>query len=70
MYADIVTDIDGHYGDTSFWDANWKNRGGELTGQNNPSIRAGRIQVLNGIDRKRFTEFFTDLMTRPTHRST
>jgi hypothetical protein len=26
MYIDIVTHNDGHYGDTSFWDANWKRR--------------------------------------------
>ncbi len=24
MYIDIVTHNDGHYGDTSFWDADWK----------------------------------------------
>ena len=70
MYIDIVTHNDGHYGDTSFWDANWKNEGGELAGQNNPAIKAGRVQVLNGIDKKRFRELFTDLMTRPINRST
>jgi purine nucleosidase len=68
MYIDIVTHNDGHYGDTSFWDANWKNEGGELSGQNNPSIKAGRVQVLNGIDKERFRELFTDLMTRPINR--
>ncbi len=67
MYVDIVTHNDGHYGDTSFWDANWKdaNVGTELAGQNNPSPKAGRVQVLNGIDKKRFRELFVDLMTRP-----
>ena len=69
MYIDIVTHNDGHYGDTSFWDANWKDRSDELAGQNNPSIKAGRVQVLNGIDKKRFRELFTDLMTRPINRS-
>jgi purine nucleosidase len=69
MYIDIVTHNDGHYGDTSFWDANWKDEGGELSGQNNPSSKAGRVQVLNGIDKKRFRELFTDLMTRPINRS-
>jgi purine nucleosidase len=69
MYLDIVTHNDGHYGDTSFWDADWKDRGGELSGQNNPAIKAGRVQVLNGIDKKRFRELFTDLMTRPTRSS-
>jgi purine nucleosidase len=69
MYIDIVTHNDGHYGDTSFWDANWKDNAGELSGQNNPSIKAGRVQVLNGIDKKRFRELFTDLMTRPINRS-
>lgn len=65
MHIDIVTHNDGHYGDTSFWDADWKDRGGELAGQNNPAIKAGRVQVPNGIDKKRFRELFTDLMTRP-----
>jgi inosine-uridine nucleoside N-ribohydrolase len=69
MYVDIVTHNDGHYGDTSFWDGNWRDQGGELAGQNNPSIKAGRVQVLNGIDKKRFRELFTDLMTRPINRS-
>jgi len=71
MYIDIVTHDDGHYGDTSFWDSNWKERG-ETTafpGQNNPSIKAGRVQVLNGLDKKRFRELFVDLMTRPINRS-
>ena len=71
MYIDIVTHDDGHYGDTSFWDGDWKKRG-ETTafpGQNNPSIKAGRVQVLNGLDKKRFRELFVDLMTRPINRS-
>jgi len=68
MFVDIVTHNDGHYGDTSFCDADWKNDRGELSGQNNPSIKAGRVQVLNGIDKKRFRELFTDLMTRPINR--
>ncbi|HTC63238.1 MAG TPA: nucleoside hydrolase [Candidatus Saccharimonadales bacterium] len=69
MFVDIVTHNDGHYGDTSFWSANWKNENGELAGQNGPSLKAGRVQVLNGIDKKRFRELFTDLMTRPINRS-
>jgi inosine-uridine nucleoside N-ribohydrolase len=71
MYVDIVTHNDGHYGDTSFWDADWKDRiGGTTTfGQNTPSIKAGRVQVLNGLDKKRFRELFVDLMTRPINRS-
>jgi inosine-uridine nucleoside N-ribohydrolase len=70
MYVAIVTHNDGHYGDTSFWDANWKdkNKDTELAGQNNPSIKAGRVLVLNGIDKKRFRELFTDLMTRKINR--
>jgi purine nucleosidase len=64
MYIDIVTHGDGHYGDTSFWDADWKDRGGELAGQNNPGIKAGRVQVLNGIDKTRFRKLFTGLMTK------
>jgi purine nucleosidase len=64
MYIDIVTHNDGHYGDTSFWDANWKDRGGDLAEQNNPAIKAGRVQLLNGIDKKRFRELFTNLMTK------
>jgi inosine-uridine nucleoside N-ribohydrolase len=71
MYIDIVTHNDGHYGDTSFWDARWKDAGAgtELSGQNDPSLKAGRVQVLKGIDKKRFRELFIDLMTRPIKRS-
>jgi purine nucleosidase len=68
MFIDIVTHNDGHYGDTSFWDANWKDRADDLVGQNGPSFKAGRVQVLNGIDKKRFRELFIDLMTRPITR--
>ena len=71
MYVDVCTENDGHYGDTLFWDGNWKDAG-EGTArldQNNPSIKAGRIQVLNGIDKKRFRELFIDLMTRPINSS-
>jgi purine nucleosidase len=68
MFIDIVTHNDGHYGDTSFWDANWKDRSGELAGQNNPAIKAGRVQVLSGIDKKRFQELFANLMTKPIRR--
>jgi purine nucleosidase len=66
MYIDIVTDNDGHYGDTSFWDGNWNDigKGTDLAGQNNPSIKAGRVQLLKGIDKNRFRELFIDLMTR------
>jgi len=66
MYADIVTHNDGHYGDTSFWDANWKEAVTDAprAGQNNPSVKAGRIQMLKDIDKKRFRELFVDLMTR------
>jgi purine nucleosidase len=69
MYVDIVTDNDGHYGDTSFWDGHWHNIGKstELWGQNNPSIKAGRVQLLKGLDRDRFRELFVGLMTRPIH---
>jgi len=64
MYIDIVTHNDGHYGDTSFWDGN------QLEGSaSNPSIKAGRVQVLRGLDKKRFRELFLDLMTRPIQRS-
>jgi inosine-uridine nucleoside N-ribohydrolase len=71
MYIDIVTHNDGHYGDTSFWDGNWNDAGGDAAtlGQNNPSVKAGRVQVLNGLDKKRFRELFVDLMTRPINRS-
>jgi purine nucleosidase len=67
MYIDIVTHNDGHYGDTSFWDGNWNDigKGTDLAGQNNPSIKAGRVQLLKGIDKNRFRELFIDLMTRP-----
>jgi purine nucleosidase len=67
MYIDIVTHNDGHYGDTLFWDGNWKvaNAGTELAGQNNPAAKAGRVQVLNSLDKTRFRELFLDLMTRP-----
>jgi purine nucleosidase len=67
MYIDVVTHNDGHYGDTSFWDGDWKtrNQGTPLAGQNNPALKAGRVQVLRDIDKKRFHELFVDLMTRP-----
>jgi purine nucleosidase len=67
MYIDVVTHNDGHYGDTSFWDGDWKtrNEGTPLAGQNNPALRAGRVQVLRDIDKKRFHDLFVDLMTRP-----
>src|SRR5271154_3416415 len=67
MYIDVVTHNDGHYGDTSFWDANWKDVGAgtATSGQNNPSVKAGRVRMLNGLDKKRFRELFVDLMTRP-----
>jgi purine nucleosidase len=64
MYIDIVTHNDGHYGDTSFWDIRTLG-----AGQSNPSVKAGRVQVLKGIDKKRFRELFLDLMTRPIDRS-
>ncbi len=71
LYLDIVTHNDGHYGDTSFWDANWKgaNRGTSLEGQNNPSAKAGRVQALKEIDKQRFRELFVDLLTRPINRA-
>jgi purine nucleosidase len=71
MYIDIVTHNDGHYGDTSFWvgNQNGHGEGAASLGQNNPSIKAGRVQVLNGLDKKRFRELFVDLMTRPINRS-
>jgi len=71
MYIDIVTHNDSHYGDTSFWEGDWKDvgEGTELSGQNNPSVKAGRVQVLNGLDKRRFRELFIDLMTRPINRS-
>src|SRR5208337_1029533 len=71
MYIDIVTHNDGHYGDTSFWDASWKGIGGHTTGlgQNNPSVKAGRVQMLKDINKARFRELFIDLMTRPINRS-
>jgi purine nucleosidase len=69
MYIDIVTHNDGHYGDTSFWDVPGKCAGSLAFGQGNPSAKAGRVQVLNGLDKKRFRELFVDLMTRPISRS-
>jgi purine nucleosidase len=71
MYVDIVTDNDGHYGDTSFWDGNWEDGSGDAAtaGQNRPSIKAGRVEVLNQLDKKRFRDLFIDLMTRPINGS-
>jgi purine nucleosidase len=67
MYIDIVTHNDGHYGDTSFWDGNARSVDAATEDQNqsNPSIKAGLVQVLKGIDKKRFRDLFVDLMTRP-----
>jgi purine nucleosidase len=69
MYVDIVTHNDGHYGDTRFWDASWASggQGTPLRRQNNPSAKAGRVQVLKDIDKRRFRELFVDLMTRPVN---
>ena len=71
MYIDIVMHNDGHYGDTLFWDANWRdaNKGTPLAGQNNPSPKAGRVEVLKAIDKQRFRELFVDLMTQPVSRA-
>jgi hypothetical protein len=70
MYIDIVTTNDGHYGDTSFWDANWRTAGADSQlNQNNPSLKAGRVNVASGLDKKRFRELFLDLMTRPINKS-
>jgi purine nucleosidase len=71
MYVDIVTHNDGHYGDSSFWDGNWKDVGqGTLTsGQNSPSPKAARVRVLSGLDKRRFRDLFIDLMTRPINSS-
>ncbi|MFZ0878498.1 MAG: nucleoside hydrolase [Candidatus Acidiferrales bacterium] len=71
MYIDIVTTNDGHYGDTSFWDANWQNVGEDTPrlNQNNPSLKAGRVHVATGLDKTRFRELFIDLMTRPINKS-
>ena len=71
MYMDIVTHNDGHYGDTLFWDGNWKEtvKDEERSGQNRPSAKAGRIQMLKGLDKKRFRDLFVDLMTRPINGS-
>ena len=70
MFIDVVTHNDGHYGDTSFWDASWKGIGGDTAGlgQNNPSVKAGRVQMLKDIDKVRFRELFLDLMTRAVPR--
>ena len=67
MYIDIVTHNDGHYGDTSFWDANWKDVVTDTAraGQNAPSAKAGRVQVLKDIDKKGFRQLFVELMTKP-----
>jgi purine nucleosidase len=71
MYIDIVTTNDGHYGDTSFWDANWKTASETAPplNQNNPSLKAGRVNVASDLDKKRFRELFIDLMTRPINKS-
>jgi purine nucleosidase len=71
MYVDIVTHNDGHYGDTSFWDADWNTlvKDAARGGQNRPSIKAGLVQLLKDIDKKRFRELFVDLMTRPINRT-
>jgi inosine-uridine nucleoside N-ribohydrolase len=71
MYIDIVTHNDGHYGDTSFWDGNQKGvgEGAAILAQGSAALKAGRVQVLNGLDKKRFRELFVDLMTRPINRS-
>lgn len=67
MYADVLTDDDGHYGDTLFWDKNWHEKlgSGPAAGQNGPSPGAGLVYVLQDLNKDRFREFFIDLLTRP-----
>ena len=68
MYVDVIIEDNGHYGDTSFWDANWQTQPATealLRGQNRPSIKAGRVTVLQDLDKRRFRELFIDLMIRP-----
>lgn len=71
MYADVLTDDDGHYGDTLFWEKNWHEKigGGPAAGQNNPSPGAGLVYVLLDLNKDRFRELFIDLMTRPIRKS-
>jgi len=70
MYADVLTDDDGHYGDTLFWDKNWHEKtGGPAAGQNGPSPGAGLVYVLLDLNKDRFREFFIDLLTRPIRKS-
>lgn len=72
MYVDVMVEDNGHNGDTSFWDANWQTQPlteSLLRGQNRPSIKAGRVNVLRDLDKKRFRELFVDLMTRPIRKA-
>jgi inosine-uridine nucleoside N-ribohydrolase len=67
MFVDVLTDNDGHYGDTFFWDADWNSRppSNPTAGQNGPSPKAGKVQVLMELDKQRFKDLFIDLMTKP-----
>lgn len=67
MYVDVVTDNNGHYGDTLWWDIDWRGKG--LQRQNNPSAKAGRVNVLKNLDKERFRKFFVDILTGPINGS-
>jgi inosine-uridine nucleoside N-ribohydrolase len=69
-YVDVVTEDNGHYGDTLWWDAGWRpqNAGTPLREQNNPSLKAGRVNVPMGLDKTRFRDLFLKLMTQPIRR--
>jgi purine nucleosidase len=71
MYADVLTDDDGHYGDTLFWDKDWNqaDANGPTAGQNGPASGAGLVDVLQDLNKDSFRELFIDLMTRPIRKS-
>ena len=81
MYVDICTTPGPRYGDSMFWPKNWQDVPGganrpvssadrrvfvsPLQYYMGPPPSAGRVNVLQEIDRDRFKKLFVELMTKP-----
>ncbi|MGA2720756.1 MAG: nucleoside hydrolase [Candidatus Acidiferrales bacterium] len=64
MYVDICCTPGPRYGDAMFWHKNWQ----EVPNAGKPPS-AGLVNVLQEVDRNRFTNLFVDLMTKPIRRA-
>ena len=77
MFVDIETSPGARYGDSMFWNKDWRlarnarpgNRLGSRPTEEpwyaGPPPPAGRARVLTALDRNRFKQLFVDLLTRP-----